>query len=247
MRRRKDGRLIHVSLTISPIINAHGDITGASKIARDFSEQHLARERQQLLLREMNHRVKNLFAVTSSILSLSARRADSPSALVASVIDRLNALARAHALTMAGQEESHLMHDQTVSLHSLVHSIVSPHNEKGAERISVSGDDPQVVGRAVTPIALLLHEFATNAAKYGSLSQPEGLVEIVAIGTNGMIEITWREIGGPALDPNAQQGFGSRLVEATASQLGGSVEREWAPDGLTITLRLASQLVSPPN
>jgi PAS domain S-box-containing protein len=247
VRKRKDGALLHVSLTISPIIDAHGEIIGASKIARDFSEQHLARERQQLMLREMNHRVKNLFAVTSSILNLSARRADSPAALVASVIDRLNALARAHALTMAGQEDTHFVPDRAVSLHSLVQSIVSPHNEKGAERISVSGDDPLVNGKAVTPIALLLHEFATNAAKYGSLSNPDGLVEIVSAGKNGTIEISWREIGGPAFDPNAQQGFGSRLVEATAAQLGGSVAREWAPDGLTITLRLATRLVSPPN
>jgi PAS domain S-box-containing protein len=247
VRKRKDGTLLHVSLTISPIIDAHGEIIGASKIARDFSEQHLARERQQLLLREMNHRVKNLFAVTSSILNLSARRADSPAALVASVIDRLNALARAHALTMAGQEGAHFMHEQTVSLHSLVQSILSPHNEKGIERISVSGDDPLVNGKAVTPIALLLHEFATNAAKYGSLSNPDGLVEIVSVGKNGTLEINWREIGGPAFEANPQQGFGSRLVEATAAQLGGSVERKWAPGGLMITLRLSSSLVSPPN
>jgi PAS domain S-box-containing protein len=247
VRKRKDGALLHVSLTISPIIDAHGEIIGASKIARDFSEQHLARERQQLLLREMNHRVKNLFAVTSSILNLSARRADSPAALVASVIDRLNALARAHALTMTGQEGNHFVDDQAVSLHSLVQSIVSPHNDRVAERISVSGDDPLVTGKAVTPIALLLHEFATNAAKYGSLSKPDGLVEIVSAGKNGTIEISWREIGGSPFDPNAQQGFGSRLVEATAAQLGGSIEREWSPDGLTITLRLATRLVSPPN
>ena len=247
VRKRKDGALLHVSLTISPIIDAHGEIIGASKIARDFDEQHSARERQQLLLREMNHRVKNLFAVTSSILNLSARRADSPAALVASVTDRLNALARAHALTMAGQDGNHFMQDQAVSLHSLVQSILSPHNEKGAERISVSGDDPPVNPKAVTPLALLLHEFATNAAKYGSLSKPEGLVEIVSAGKDGTIKISWREIGGPAFDPNAQQGFGSRLVDATAAQLGGSVEREWAPDGLTITLRLASSLVSSPN
>lgn len=245
VRKRKDGSLLHVSLTVSPIIDANGRIIGASKIARDFSEQHLAKERQQLLLREMSHRVKNLFAVTSSILSLSARRADSPAALVASVIDRLNALARAHALTMAGHEEAHFLHDQSVSLHSLVQSIVSPHNEKGIERISVSGDDQPVNGKAVTPIALLLHEFATNAAKYGSLSNPDGLVEITSAGKNDTIEISWREIGGPAIDPNAQQGFGSRLVEATAAQLGGSVEREWAADGLMITLRLSSRLVSP--
>jgi PAS domain S-box-containing protein len=245
VRRRKDGSLVHVSLTISPIIDANGEIIGASKIARDFSEQHLARERQQLLLREMNHRVKNVFALTSSILSLSAQRADSTTALVASVIDRLNALARAHALTMAGQEEAHFMQDQTVSLHSLVQSILSPHNERGVERISVSGDDALVNGKAVTPIALLLHEFATNAAKYGSLSNPDGVVEIVSAGKNGTLEISWREIGGPAFDPNPQQGFGSRLVEATAAQLGGSVEREWAPDGLMITLRLSSSLVSP--
>ncbi|MGE4249869.1 MAG: PAS domain S-box protein [Parvibaculaceae bacterium] len=244
IRRRKDGSLIHVSLTISPIIDASGQIIGASKIARNFTDQHLAQERQQLLLREMNHRVKNLFAVTSSILSLTARQAESPSALASSVISRLDALARAHGLTMAGLDAQDLMRDRGTTMHALARSILSPHGEAD-ERFTLRGEDIQVSAKAVTPVALLLHEFATNAAKYGSLSVPGGRVGIDTKLDDGVIELAWRETGGPAVESTQEQGFGSRLVEATARQLEGDITRDWGRDGLLITLRLAATSVMP--
>lgn len=245
IRKRKDGSLFHVSLTISPIIDATGRIVGASKIARDFTDQHLAQERQLLLLREMNHRVKNLFAVTSSMLNLSARQADSPTALAASVTGRLDALARAHGLTMAATNAEHLGQDHGTTLHVLAETILSPHRQGHGDRFSVSGDDIPIGGKAVTPIALLLHEFATNAVKYGSLSEPGGRVDLETALKGEIIEITWRESGGPAVTNPQEKSFGSRLVEATAIQLGGSVKYDWRREGLVIRCQLARSIVAP--
>ena len=101
VRQRKNGSLIDISLTISPIRDAKGRVIGASKIARDITELTRARDRQQLLLREMSHRVKNLFALSSSIVGLSARSARSVQELADAARERLAALARAHSLTFS--------------------------------------------------------------------------------------------------------------------------------------------------
>jgi PAS domain S-box-containing protein len=101
IRQRKDGSLVDISITVSPIRSENGEIVGASKIARDITLLKRARERQDLLLREMNHRVKNLFSLAISVLRLSGRSAGSVSQLIDSTSDRLSALARAHALTLA--------------------------------------------------------------------------------------------------------------------------------------------------
>ena len=100
VRQRKDGSLIDISLTVSPIKDANGHVVGASKIARDITERKRAEERRNLLLREMNHRIKNLFAIAGSIVALSARDADTPEALARSAVERLAALGRAQALTL---------------------------------------------------------------------------------------------------------------------------------------------------
>jgi PAS domain S-box-containing protein len=100
IRRHKDGSLIEISLTVSPIKDANGRIIGASKIARDITERRRSQERQKLLLREMNHRVKNLFALAGGVVTLSARTAGTPKELAGAVRERLAALARAHELTL---------------------------------------------------------------------------------------------------------------------------------------------------
>lgn len=243
VRRRKDGGLVHVSLSISPIIDAYGNILGASKIARDITERHRAQERQQLLLREMNHRVKNLFAVTSSIINLNARSAASAADLAASVTNRLNALSRAHSLTMAGNEVSETTDDSGATLHSLAQAILVPYDQGENSRISISGADMIVAAKSITPLALLLHEFATNAAKYGSLSNEAGHVEITFALDHRQVEIVWREISGPQPPVSGDKGFGSRLVEASAIQLGGRVEHLWDADGLLIRLELSRPLL----
>lgn len=243
VRRRKDGGLVHVSLTISPIVDANGRILGASKIARDITERHHAQERQQLLLREMNHRVKNLFAVTSSIINLNARSAASVSDLAASVTNRLNALSRAHALTMVVSEAAETSGEGGVTLHSLAEAILFPYDQGARPRLSITGDDLAIAANSITPLALLLHEFATNAAKYGSLSNESGSVDIRCRLDDHNVAIVWRETHGPQRADKGEKGFGSRLVEASAIQLGGRVERQWEAEGLAIKIELSRQLV----
>ena len=116
VRQRKDGTLVDISLTVSPIRDSRGRIVGASKIARDVTDIKRTRDRQYLLLREMSHRVKNLFALSSSIVGLSARTAGSVQELANSARERLAALARAHSLTFSHSEPS----QQETTLHALI-------------------------------------------------------------------------------------------------------------------------------
>ncbi len=163
VRQRKDGSLVDISLTISPIRNSRGEIVGASKIARDITELRKARDRQQLLLREMSHRVKNLFALSGSIVGLSARSAKSVQELAQSTRERLSALARAHSLTFShGADE---VADRPTTLKSLIRTVVAPFDEPDDPRIAVSGIDAAIAGSALSSLALLLHEFVTNACQ----------------------------------------------------------------------------------
>jgi PAS domain S-box-containing protein len=236
VRQRKDGSLVDISLTISPIRNSRGKVVGASKIARDITELRRARDRQHLLLQEMSHRVKNLFALSGSIVGLSARSAKSPKDLAESTRARLAALARAHALTFwHGFNEA--AHEPT-TLQSLVRTIVAPFDEAGQSRIVLSGIDAGVSGSAVTSLALLLHEFATNAAKYGALSTDAGSVKVVFAEEGDSIVANWTERGGPPVSmPGGELGFGDVLSRiAVSDQLGGEIVRDWRPEGLVIRL-----------
>ena len=234
VRRRKDGSLVDVSLTASPIRDANGKIVGASTIARGIAELTRARERQQLLLREMSHRVKNLFALTSSVVALSARSAETAQELANSVRERLGALARAHSLTFSHGAPS----PQPTTFQALIRAIVAPFDEPDDPRISITGRDAEISGVAVTSLALLLHEFATNAAKYGALSTPEGRIAIDCAEEGGDVVVTWTERGGPPVtEPPASEGFGGVLSRlAVTGQLGGEIQREWRPEGLAIRL-----------
>jgi PAS domain S-box-containing protein len=236
VRQRKDGSFVDISLTISPIRNSRGKIVGASKIARDITDLKKARERQHLLLREMSHRVKNLFALSGSIVGLSARTAKSPRELAESTRARLSALARAHALTFSVGfgDAAH----QPTTLQSLIRTIVAPFDEPEHPRIAISGIDSGVSGPAVTSLALLLHEFATNAAKYGALSADSGSVKVLFAEEGDSIVVHWTEGGGPpTAAPSGGLGFGDVLSRiAISDQLGGEIVRDWRPEGLAIRL-----------
>jgi PAS domain S-box-containing protein len=236
VRQRKDGSFVDISLTISPIRDSRGTIVGASKIARDITELKKARERQRLLLREMSHRVNNLFALSGSIVGLSARSAKSPRELADSTRARLSALARAHALTFSDGFGGAA--PPSTTLHSLVRTIVAPFNEVERPRIAIAGIDGGVSGSTVTSLALLLHEFATNAAKYGALSTDTGSVEVVFAEKGESILVHWTERGGPPVaPPSGSLGFGDVLTRiAVSDQLGGEIVRDWRPEGLAIRL-----------
>ncbi|MGO4407916.1 PAS domain S-box protein [Bosea sp. RAF48] len=236
LRRRKDGSLVHVALTVSPIRDENGAIVGASKIARDISERIQAQERQALLLREMNHRIKNLFALTGGLISLSARSATSVEDLTQKLRERLTALARAHALTMWDEAEDK---GASTDLLSLVRAILSPYEAEHRQSLRVAGPRVTVQGSALTALALVLHEFATNAAKYGALSSPDGQLSIELLSDNDTLTLRWIERGGPEIQAApSQSGFGSKLEKATLSGLEATIERKWERDGLTLSLRL---------
>ncbi len=244
VRQRKDGSPVEVSLTVSPIKNAFGVIVGASKIARDITERRRATEKQVLLLREMSHRVKNLFALASGVVTLSARFARTPEEMADSVRARLNALSQAHDLTLPDFTNGAERSEKRTTLHALIQTIIAPYSDvarEGSDRIFIDGPEVQIGGSAMTSLALLLHEFTTNAAKYGALSGSTGRIDVRWTVANDELHLTWRETGGPPVgDQVHTEGFGSLLARATVKgQLGGSFSRDWETDGLTIHLTVS--------
>jgi len=241
--RRKDGNLIDVSLTASPIWDRNGKIIGTSKIAGDITVRKRAQEQQELLLREMDHRVKNLFSLAISVVSLSGRSANSVDELIRSASERLSALARAHALTLSHGLRHAPQAAKPTTLHSLIRAIIAPYEElddAARPRFSIVGCDVEIAGAAVSSMALLLHEFATNSAKHGSLSAAEGQIEIDCGNHGQTVVLAWTEREGPAVAPPVDnEGFGAILVRATVKgQLGGDISYDWGSEGLVIRLSI---------
>jgi len=242
VRQRKDGSLVDISLTVSPIKNEKGEVFAAAKIARDITENKRAQARQELLLKEMDHRIKNLFAVAISVLGLSGRSAKSAKDVVTTASNRLAALARAHALTLSQGPAGAPQPPKPTRLHALIDAIVAPHDmteQLGASRFSVVGCDMEISGTTISSLALLLHEFATNSAKYGALSAPSGTIHIRCADDGQSLAVTWIERGGPAVVAPTSAGFGDTLVRSTvAGHLGGEIFHDWKPEGLLIRLVL---------
>ncbi len=193
-----------------------------------------------MLLREMDHRIKNLFTIANSVVALSARSAATVAELASAVQERLSALARAHALTLSTATESERTVERSTTLHALIGAIAAPYDEwsNGGARIAVTGPDLPITGRAITSLALLLHEFATNAAKYGALSTSAGRIEVECAERGDAFSLVWTELGGPPVrNQSTSEGFGSVLARLTVtSQLGGELSRDWRPEGLAIRL-----------
>jgi PAS domain S-box-containing protein len=249
IRQRKDGSLVDISLTISPVRDRDGKVIGASKIARDITGRRRAEEQARMLLREMDHRVKNLFALAGGVVTLSARSAGSVAELSSAVRDRLSALARAHTLTLPVMTNDGRRMEQSTTLHALIHTILAPYDGQAADgkaRVAVTGADIPVGGASLTSLALLLNEFATNAAKYGALSAPTGHIDIECAEDGDRFILAWTERNGPPVDQQANgEGFGTKLVSSTVqAQLGGEISREWNPDGLRIRLSIVRDRVS---
>ena len=192
----------------------------------------------------MSHRVKNLFAVTSGLVTLSARSARTPADMAEAVRDRLGALARAHGLTRPGLINGNGKPCQDTTLHALVQTIfapyVDPEHSKDHGFYIITGPCLPIGGNAVTSVALVLHELATNAAKYGALSSPGGYIHIDWSVKKDELLLTWKEHGGPYLDgPAENEGFGSSLVRRLVTgQFGGQLSYDWKPKGLIIRLSM---------
>ena len=243
VRQRKDGSLVEISVSVSPIKNAEGRVIGASKIARDITARRRAQEQQNLLIREMSHRVKNLFAVTSGLVTLSARSARTPADMAETVRDRLGAL---RALTVYATRPDQ-RERETVPGHDLARS--RPNDLRSLRRPGAQ-QRPRVLHhhRALSADqrerrhehCSFLHELATNAGKYGALSSPGGYIHIDWSVKNDELLLTWKEHGGPCLDgPAEHEGFGSSLVRRLVTgQFGGQLSYDWKAKGLIIRLSM---------
>jgi PAS domain S-box-containing protein len=239
--QHKDGHFVDLSVATAPVVAADGGIVGTSMIARDLADAGHAHDGQTMLFREMGHRIRNLFALASSVVGLSARFAQTPQDMADTVRDRLDALARAHDLTLPPHVDAADRTDTRTTLHALIRTIVSPYDDaerQDGERVTIRGPDVPVSSDAVTSLALLLHEFATNSAKFGALLSPTGRVDVTCEVAGDELRIAWQERGGPTLvGPALREGFGTLLGHATVRrQLGGSIARDWNPAGLTIRL-----------
>ncbi len=239
VRQRREGGLVDVSLTVSPLKDENGTIIGASSIARDITERRRAFERQQLLLREMEHRIKNVFSLAGSLVALSARSAETPTELAETVQQRLGALARAHSMTLPSRGEASEDGTRAMTLHGLLHTILSPFlGGDETKRLRVSGEDLMLAPSAVTPLALALNELATNAAKHGALASPTGRISFDSRDEGDHVALSWTEhLEVSASPPTEHEGFGSQLTRMTLErQLGGTISREWQPNGLAVTV-----------
>lgn len=234
---RKDGSTFPVEYWVRPIIR-NGNLAGAVCSFVDSTDRRLAQEQQGLLLKEMDHRVKNLFAIMGGIVGLSARSAETVQELAATIRGRLGALSTAHLLIRASAPETTDM--QASTLGALVEAIVAPYrcpNDTGEDTCtSVEGPDLAIGGDAATSFALVLHELATNAAKYGALSDPGGRVRVAWVVDGADLRLAWEESGGPVIaGPPAREGFGSLLARRSVTgQLRGRLDYDWNAEGLIV-------------
>ena len=230
IRQRKHGSLIVVSVTVSPVKNAEGKIVGASKIARDITEQQRAQEQIATLAREAEHRSKNLLATVQATVSLS--HSDTPEGLKQAIEGRILALAKVHSLFVETRWIG-------AELSTIARQELSPYFEKDETGIRINGPQVLLEPNAAQVVAVTLHELATNAAKYGALSVPNGQISLEWLHeADGRLILRWTETGGPAVKPPKRQGFGTRIIERMIRQLKGKARFDWHADGLACEITL---------
>ena len=224
IRRRKDGRLIAISLTVSPVKNAEGKIIGASKIARDITEQKQSQEQIATLAREVEHRGKNLLASVQAIVNLS--QSDTPRGLKEAIEGRIQALANVQSLFVDSRWVG-------ADLSAMAAQELAPYGATGQKRVGIDGPPTVLEPTAAQAVAITLHELATNAAKYGSLSVSEGRVDLTwRRAAGGELILRWAESGGPQVQEPGRQGFGSKIIKQMIGQLRGEARFDWHPRGL---------------
>ena len=216
----------------------------------DVSNRKRHDEHQELLLREMDHRVKNLFSIAGGIVSLSARSAATPKEMLTAIQGRLGAMASAHQLVRPRRKGPRAAKSES-TLTEIVQTILSPYagfdDAGGQSRANVKGPEVAVGGEAVTSLAMILHELATNAAKYGALSKPGGRVHVSWSIKKGTLEITWTERGGPRVKgAPTREGFGTLLARRSIEgHLAGKLVYQWNPEGITVILSAAVEHLTP--
>jgi PAS domain S-box-containing protein len=233
VRWHKDGTLLDISLTVSPIKNADGEVLGASKIARNITERKRAEEAQRLIVEESKHRIRNTLATVQAIATQTLHASDEERL---AFIARLGALGRAHDLLSVENWNRAKIGD-------VVDRALAPFREKAYERFVVEGPkDLWVSSNHASLLTIALHELATNATKYGALSNKVGQVrlawELVPQDQTNRLRLRWTESGGPPVKPPSRSGFGSFVINRVLKAERGDVRLEYKPEGLVGTIEL---------
>lgn len=219
-----------------------GQISRWFGTSTDIHESKLISAEREIIAHELNHRIKNLFAVFGALINLSARSAHDIKSYVADLTGRAAALSKAHDFV---RPTSGLLPAQ--SLHTLLQNLVSPYSVNQTSRLSFDGQDIQLGEGAATSFALVFHELATNAAKHGVLSVPTGHVRFTTRLEGDRLKATWKETGSPKTDqPPAASGFGSKLISLMVEgQMQGMVDRYWEADGLRVEIDIPAPSTAP--
>jgi PAS domain S-box-containing protein len=229
------GRALAVRDTQGKIVRWIGTCT-------DIDDAKRSAEHTELMSQELSHRIKNIFAVIAGLIGLSSGSRPEVKEFATDLSARIASLGRAHDFARPHSIHSRPDGDLT-GLHGLLSEIMRPYRSNAGPRFDVSGDDVTIDDAAATPIALVIHELATNAAKYGALSADGGTIEIFTAMTGEDVEIRWLETGGPEIsEPPGHAGFGTRLSQASIEgQLGGTIVRHWHAKGLEVVLTVAAR------
>ena len=227
-RVTKGDRVIYVSLNISPMRDPQGVIIGASAVARDIALRKIAEEQAKMLMAELDHRVRNILAVVSSVVTQTLRAGGTVEIARSEIEGRIQAISRAHGLlTELGGVEG--------SLRELFAVELRPYDQRA--NVTMSGDDVVLASNANLSMALAIHELATNSAKYGALSTEEGHLNVTwrvgGVKAKPELEIVWLETGGPPVVPPSRRGFGTKLIELSLVRgLNAKVNREFLETGV---------------
>lgn len=227
-----------------PMRDPDGKIVRWIGTCTDIHQQKEDAEQRELLMRELSHRIKNIFAVIGGLIALTIRRNPEIATAGKELQERVLALGRAHDFVRPHSEKSRAPEGQS-SLFGMLDNLLAPYGNADGMRIRVNGYDVVIDDRSATPLALFFHELATNAAKYGALSSQDGTIEVVVMSEGEEIVLIWREHGGPHLPATGQRGFGSNLIDMSITrQLGGTLSYTWDPDGLVVTARVPASAMA---
>ena len=206
--------------------NAAGDPLVMMGVNIDITEARQAAEHTRHLLRELNHRVKNTLAMTQSLARQTLKRSPDPQAFIEAFSGRLRTLSEAHTL-LAERDWA------GIGIVELVDSQVGPYVIHGTDRLTVRGDDVQLPPDHALGLGIILHELASNAARFGALSVDEGKLQVTWTIENEAVSLRWSESDGPAVSRTHDSGFGSRLIQRSLDKiLGSQVTLEFAPGGV---------------
>lgn len=225
--RRADGAYRWTLGRALPMRDERGSILRWFGTCTDIHDQRMLREQQDLLSRELGHRIKNIFMVVTSLLRLSGRSDPALKHYALRLSEQIGALGRAYDYVRPQEGAS------AFTLQGMLRELFAAYNFDGEDRVRVTGENVVLPEKHMTPLALTFHELATNAVKYGALASAEGTVELSIARHGDELHLDWIERGNDVRQASGHQGFGSELIRASIErQLRGTFTREWLPTGL---------------